>query len=239
VDWLILIVLVPLILVPIVMLCGFAGCGFEGVGTGPAAPPTPVLPPTDFVATATGTHSINLTWTEHSGVATYDVWRAPIGSSFSYLGNTLSIRQPFEDKAIPEDAGTFLYQLRVQGTNDVLADGAIATTIPEAPTLVTLDLDLEQITIVWKDNSVRSVVITLEHRSPGGLFAAVAPGPNATFTHAGKLTTFIHKGLTQGSAHEYQIKATVGGYVQNVGKLVESAPLLVNATTWKVAYAIR
>lgn len=55
-DWLTLLLLVPLVVVPVVFLSGFAGCGFSNTaGPGPPAP-------SGLTVTAVGTDRIDLIW---------------------------------------------------------------------------------------------------------------------------------------------------------------------------------
>jgi hypothetical protein len=65
-EWLVLILLVPLILVPVIALAGFSGCFTK------PDPPGPWLPtPSELVATATGVDRIQLSWVDNSSNASH------------------------------------------------------------------------------------------------------------------------------------------------------------------------
>ena len=67
-EWLILVLLIPLVIVPIVFIAGFTGCGFAPQ----VSPPPPPLPdPSDFVATPAGSGQILLTWNDNATNTTH------------------------------------------------------------------------------------------------------------------------------------------------------------------------
>jgi hypothetical protein len=106
-DWLILIFLLPLIVAPIVLLCGFSGCGLDVVGT--AVPSAP----SNLVATAGGTDSINLNWKDNSTSASdFIIERTAPGGIFAPIPGIGLIKGiNFVDQPLPPGT-TFLYQVK-------------------------------------------------------------------------------------------------------------------------------
>src|SRR5436309_526149 len=100
-EWLILVLLVPLIIVPIVVLCGFVGCG-----PGPVFSDPP--PPSNLSGVADGTSKINLNWISNTGGANFIVERAPPGGSFAPINSNVT-GTTFTDSTVTEGT-TFLYQ---------------------------------------------------------------------------------------------------------------------------------
>jgi hypothetical protein len=130
-DWLILVLLVPLILIPIVFLCGFAGCGLDVVGT--AVP----QPPTNLVATAGGTDHINLSWKDNSTSASdFIIERGPPGGVLSPIAGLPLVKGvTFVDQPLPAGT-TFLYQVIATwgGSNPSTPSNiASATTLSPSP----------------------------------------------------------------------------------------------------------
>jgi hypothetical protein len=75
-EWIILIVILPLILIPIVLLTGFAGCG-EFLPLSESDPPVPAAP-SDLIAVVKSSTSIELTWKDNTaGASKFEVRRQP------------------------------------------------------------------------------------------------------------------------------------------------------------------
>ena len=68
-EWLVLVLLVPVIVAAVVVLIGFAGCGFENTITGNPIPPT-LLSATPFDG-----QSVELKWTDTNGPVTFEIER--------------------------------------------------------------------------------------------------------------------------------------------------------------------
>lgn len=227
-DWLVLIVVVPLILIPIVVLCGFAGCGtLLGISDDVAST-------SGLVAKGTDTQRIDLTWSDNSGgTIGSTVERAEIGTGFAAVGGGIS---SFSSGGLDEGK-TYLFRLTQSGT--LVSDVATATTFPTAPQILdAIGVDLDSIRIRWKNTSARADGFILQHRlvpagSPAGAFSEIP---------VGGLTEFTHTGLAAGSAHEYQVIATVDGFDSNFPKQVRSAPsapIVASALQWRTCYPTR
>ena len=122
-EWLILILLVPLVLLPVIALSGFAGC--DRVFGLRRVPPAPPDPPSDLRATATGTDRIELSWTDNStSITHYRIRRSDDGGmSFALIGE---IQAP--ETTYPDAEGLMegeYYEYQVFGfVNGVETDGS-------------------------------------------------------------------------------------------------------------------
>jgi hypothetical protein len=99
-DWLVLLVLTPLIVVAVVFLIGFAGCFTKPEPPEYGGP----LAPSDLVATATGTDTIDLSWVDNSTDATdFRIRRSDdAGATFSLIGEVQAPETTYSDSGLNE-----------------------------------------------------------------------------------------------------------------------------------------
>lgn len=140
-NWLALILLVPLILVPVVLLCGFAGCaeiaGIRDSDPVPSLPPPPAAP-TGLKATAVSHNEIDLEWDDVSGgAATFTVLRESSSNSFAPVADGVpptpgSAKVTHHDTQNLTPETTFWYRVRAKVGTDKssLSNFASARTFP-------------------------------------------------------------------------------------------------------------
>lgn len=132
-EWIILLVIVPVIVVPVVLLYGFAGCTFDP-SVQPGNPPAPGPPatPTDLAATATDLDRIALAWAyldPPPDAVKFQIQRtggSPLPQPPLVTGTT------FDDTGLDEGT-TYVYQVKAvrdsDGVESELSDPADATTL--------------------------------------------------------------------------------------------------------------
>jgi Fibronectin type III domain len=250
-DWLILILGVPAILIPLVLLFGFAGCGdFAGTCTedvdcpagtrcvdgsclvvGEPNPPPPPLAPENLAAIALDDRSVSLTWTNTDPAATdFEIERTPEDGEVDEVELIPAPDSPTgaTDSLGLQEGVTYIYRVRalLGEERSEFSDQSSATVFPAAP--VNLDataVGIDQIDLSWTNASAIATVFSLEHRVPPGAFAEIIPGP-------GDATTFSHRGLDEGTTHEYRVFAVVDGVEDDVPREVKSAAsAIVSETT--------
>ncbi len=94
-----------------------------------------VLPPTNVVATATSTSSVNVAWSASAGAVTYNIYRSANGVTYSLAGATTGPSVTFNDSGRPADTA-YLYKVRaVNGgeSGDSNADLATTTVFTDDP----------------------------------------------------------------------------------------------------------
>lgn len=88
-----------------------------------------VLPPTNVVATATSTSSVNVSWTASAGAVTYNIYRSSNGVTYSLAGATTGPSVTFNDSGRPADTA-YLYKVRaVNGGESGDSNVDLATTV--------------------------------------------------------------------------------------------------------------
>jgi hypothetical protein len=246
-DWLILILGVPAILIPLVLLFGFAGCAqFASPCTNSsdcppdsvcvdgscvaAAPNPPPFPPENLAARALDDRSVSLTWTNTDPAVTdFQIERTPEGGEVEDVETFPAPDSPTgaTDAFGLQEGVTYIYRVRALLGQEVsdLSDSSSATVFPAAPVnLVANPASFDQIDLSWTNASAIATEFSLEHRVPGGAFTEI-------FRGAG--TTFSHRGLDEGTTHEYRVFAiVVDGFQDDVPQEVKSAASgIVPATT--------
>jgi len=177
-----------------------------------AEPPDQV---TGLTATATGTSTIDLSWTvpadNGSPITGYQIEReSPISDGFvTIVADTGSTLATFSDTLLT--AGT-QYNYRVSAISAIgtgpASNEADATTfdVPDAPTSLTaIAVSLSQIDLSWiipADNGSPITGYQIERESPiGGGFVTIVADTGST------LTTFIDTGLTDSTQYNYRVSA--------------------------------
>lgn len=80
-DWIVLILLVPLVLIPVVFLVGFSGCSFHAAASLPPDQPPPAVP-SDLTATAVSSNEIDLTWKDNgTNTTSFRITRSENGAA--------------------------------------------------------------------------------------------------------------------------------------------------------------
>jgi Fibronectin type III domain len=246
-DWLILILGVPAVLIPLVLLFGFAGCarfafacdtsadcppdsvcvdGSCGAG-GPNPPP---FPPENLAAIARDDRSVSLTWTNTDPAVTdFEIERTPDGGEVDEVELIPAPDSPTgaTDSFDLQSGVTYMYRVRALLGEDrsEFSDDSSATVFPAAPVnLVATAVSINQIDLSWDNASAIDTEYSVEHRVPGGVFAEIIPGPGAA-------TTFSHRGLDEGTTHEYRVLAVVDGVEDDEGQELTSAPSAIAPAT--------
>lgn len=206
-NWLLLLLLVPLILVPIVLLGGFAGCA-QLIGLDDVQYATPD-PPANLLATATGPSSIRLDWQDTSGASvTFDIDRVD-------PKQTLTDKKSGDEDVGLNDGTDFAYTVRADrgGASSGPSNEAKATTEPNAPTnLVATPEGTDKIKLTWNhvtesNKNVAFKLIDTLKTAPGG--TTVVP---VAATKVNPITfAFVHTVAT-GSEHEFQVIAMVARF---------------------------
>jgi hypothetical protein len=88
-----------------------------------------VSPPTNVVATATSTSSVNVSWTASAGATSYNVYRSSNGTTFSLAGSVVSPTVTLNDPGRAAST-SFLYKVRaVNGGESGDSNIDLATTV--------------------------------------------------------------------------------------------------------------
>ena len=214
-EWIFLLVVLPLIIVPIVLLCGFAGCGLDVVGSGEA------LPPKNLTATAAGTDKINLSWTPDPASVALDfiIERSLTGGTFNALPGTTK-STTFTDQGLSSGT-TFFYRVKS------ISGGASPGTPPSAP------------------SNIASATTggTAPPPPPGGggppptVFIGVTnthdsgSGTETVFTEASKLVVEV---WGAGGSGRYAAQVRIGGGGGAYSKKTLLAPFAAGTIAWSV-----
>jgi hypothetical protein len=239
-EWLVLVLVMPLIIVVVVLLYGFVGCGLDEAGSGPSEKEAA---PSNLKATALGTDTIELEWQDNAGGAatSFKVERLFPGGS---PANPNPVSSPVDDTQLP-DGTDHTYQVTAVlfgGNYDSdPSNDATATTHPNPPSNLKLTpQDVDQIDLEWDHvtKSNKRIDFLVEHRpTAGGVWNSVV-----TFTKVSDHTTYPHKDpvlLSPGSEHEYRVTAlAVDGFVPHaINTPVPSTPVTGQTRTWAVAFS--
>jgi hypothetical protein len=226
-EWLILILLVPLIVVPIVLLCGFAGCAqIAGIDDAPVLPLPPPPPPLLLTVRATGTTGVRLDWKPDSS-AEFFVERA-LGDGV-FVPVSKGVKDTFFVDTVTNglsEGTTYKYRVRkAQGGGSKSNPSATlkVTTWPNAPTnLVTDFAGVGRVKINWVNRSATADLFRVLRRSPPGSGAYTPFGP---FDLTSSFEDKDVPALVAGSKHEYQVIVIVSeGFDNDEPKPVESEP---------------
>jgi hypothetical protein len=215
VEWLILVIVVPLVLVPLVLVFGFAGCGLDVVGTlVPTPTATNLTAKVVFVGNA---NKIILTWIGHPDAAKYELWRGVKGQSLAPLppDHTLTM---FTDTP-PEEGTSYVYKVRAGtfgGTFGSFSNEAIATTLPAAPELAdSIPLTTSHIRLNWTRKSAKGSLFRIERREPP-----------AGFKYRNETTLLeFDDGVDAGGTYEYRVFDIVkDGFDESIPKAQVLSP---------------
>jgi hypothetical protein len=172
----------------------------------------PVAAPSGLIATAAGTATINLSWTDNATNETNIVVQRSLlaGGSFVTIA-TLSANTISYSNSGLNSATTYYY--RIQATNSTTssswsntAGATTATppiTLPAAPSnLVAVNKSCNTITLTWNDNSANEAKFELRRSlSLNGTYSTIA-------TVTANTTTYTNTGLTKGKRYYYMVRAT-------------------------------
>lgn len=183
--------------------------------TGTGGTPTTPASPTSLAASATGTSSIHLSWSDNANNETgYRLERSGDGTNFSLLTNLGANAISYDDGSL--SPGT-KYYYRIQATGSPNSSGysniANATTqsvstsgAPDAPTNLTARGSTSvanAIDLSWSDNANNETGYKIERSTDGKSFYPLAgTGPNGTFNR--------NTGLTPGRLYYYRVYAING-----------------------------
>jgi hypothetical protein len=185
--------------------------GITGTGGTPTTPATP----TNLGASATGTSSIHVSWSDIASNETgYRVERSSDGTNFSLLTNLGANATSYEDGNLSA-ATKYYYRVQATGSpnSSAFSNIANATTqsvstpgAPAAPTNLTARGSTSvanAIDLSWSDNANNETGYKIERSTDGKTFYALAgTGPNGTFNR--------NTGLTQGRLYYYRVYAING-----------------------------
>lgn len=210
-QWLILLLLIPMVLVPIVLLYGFAGCGtYIDTSVPPASSFTK---PTSLVGESVSSSEVHLSWNITVGeAAVFKVRRIEENDT----GVPLEISQgkepsmgSFVDKgeSTPLKPGTtYIYTVIATATaggttpDSEVSDQAFVTTFP-APSVVagTARATGEAVDLSWTKSDKATKYILSSRKAGTGTFSPIYTGPDLSTSHLG---------LTAGN-YDYQVIAVV------------------------------
>jgi hypothetical protein len=254
-EWLVLLLLIPATIVPIVLLFGFAGCAplaepceadsdcpagtrcvngsCVAVGTPGGVAEIPPSAPEALVANGVSDSAIDLSWTtDDLTVTSFEVQRAEEGTEEDFAPIVDTTAQTFRDTG-REEGTTYVYQVRAFDGQELSepSNQTSATTFPATPSnLIATPVARDRIDLSWTNDSARATRFSLEHRdTPTSPFAEIFNGTG---------TTFSHTGLAEGSDHEYRVFAIIPiGFQDGVPQEVRSAPSVLSARTWALAFS--
>jgi hypothetical protein len=218
VDWIILILVVPVIIVPIVLLWGFAGCSSFS-----EADPDKTPAPTNLKATAKSANLITLQWQSNGAETTkFKISRieegspAPPPKTYDNLSSST-----FDDTGDLKEGTTYFYTVQAVSPAAFSSDPSnqsAATAFPAAASnLAATPQEVNRIDLSWTNNSIKANQFIIQD----------------TLTAVGNIPdTQVPKGASQpfpvlvpeGSAHQFQILASVLGFQENIPVEVKSLP---------------
>src|SRR5262249_35520894 len=152
--WLILVLVTPLIIVAVVLLYGFVGCGTELTLDDDS--PNGV---TNLTGKAIDVDRIVLAWlNDLDDVAKYVILRAEKNPPLAPITTLSDVTSPpFIDApatGLLKEGTTFIYQVSAINSAGVPLTGGLSnesrtTTLPTAPTLEAIPLDVDKIKLNW------------------------------------------------------------------------------------------
>jgi hypothetical protein len=196
-EWLILVVVLPLLLVPLVLVFGFAGCGLEAVGT--------LLPvATNLTAKAVfvgNQNTIMLSWIGSAG-AKYVLLRGVDGPPLSATPTDDDKATTFTDgvKTKLNEGTKYVYQVQALtggGTPGGLSNKACATTLPAAPSLANaLPKTTSHIELNWLKISTKGTLFRIERLDP----------PQIDFKYRNETSSqTFQDGVAEGGTYLYRV----------------------------------
>lgn len=165
---------------------GFSGVGYDFVGSSIAAP-------SNFVATATSTTSVDTSWSAVPGASKYEVFRALTAGTFTLVGSTTSTA--FTDTSAPSGYA-LLYKVRAYDSSNVAGmfsapDPASTWTFTDDPlvpgTTIVKSQHLSQIR-----NAVTSLLVFAGYDDQG-TYTDPSPAPGAIAIKAVHITELRNK----------------------------------------------
>lgn len=92
-------------------------------------PPVAPAPPTNIVATATGTTSVYITWNASVDADEYDVWRSAGGGSFASVGNAGANLFFTDNTAVANTSYRYVVRAATSGQFSTFSTSDVATTV--------------------------------------------------------------------------------------------------------------
>lgn len=232
-DWVLLIVGVPLIAVPVVLLFGFAGCAKIAGLESPTEPTPPA--PTLTSAVAMGTTGVTLTWTPDTS-AVFFVERALVGSTAVFVpvplgpAGALGVTGATATDSVLTgltEGRTHRYRIRRTRANSDKSNPSTVrrvTTFPNRPDgLQTTFAGPGRVRFRWLNHTAASPVeFEIERQSPAGTgtFQLVGTVPDVSEfedSDAAQAT------LKSGTTHRYRVTAVIpSGFADDAVARVKS-----------------
>lgn len=217
IEWLILLVAVPVTVVPVVLLWGFAGCS----SFSDASPPEP---PTNLKAQALSSNRIRLTWDYPlAGPTVFTITRVREGQALPdrIFPVTISGTPSVEDDQGLSEGTTYTYTVATGKDPSASTPSApsLATTFPITPSnLIATPSDVGAITVTWANTSSRADQVILSDAVTGAAVSEtkipIGSTPPVTWTLS----------VLQGTDHQISIQASVKGFDAGALKEVRSLP---------------
>lgn len=175
----------------------------QGPFSDPAEAVTPLLPPSNLLATSIGSTSVVLSWTTAAGVAQYEVQRSADGLATWTTLNASWPAPPYTDSGVPGKK----YSYRVRSTSAVAGSASAFTNLLDATTTLAAPAGLSaqaisssRVDLAWTASAGAAGYQLLRRTSGGGSFGAIG-------TTTGALS-YSDTGAAQGVSYDYEVLAT-------------------------------
>lgn len=193
-----------------------------------AAPPVALAAPSNLTASAAGTATINLAWTDNTNNETGFVVQRSLSatSGFTTIANLTANVSSYSSTSLA--SGT-TYFFRVQATNGntsspwsntASATTATASTAPSAPSnLAATPAGCTAILLNWVDNAHNETSFELSRsQTPNGAYTTIATLPANS-------TAYINTGLRRGLQYFYRIRSVNGIGVSDWSNIAGGSPV--------------
>ncbi|MEM3489237.1 MAG: fibronectin type III domain-containing protein [Nitrososphaerota archaeon] len=179
-------------------------------------------PPTNLTATA-GNGQVTLTWNASSGATSYDVYASTSPSSLKKVGSTTSTNYTVTGLT----NGTLYYFMVIalnsngeSSSSEVSATPQAATTIPPAPTNLTVTAGNKQVTLSWNASTGATSYNVYDATVSGGPYTKVASTSNTSMTVTGLSNTgttyyFVVTAVNSAGGSGYSMEVSSVAYITN------------------------
>jgi hypothetical protein len=136
-------------------------------------------PPTNIVATATGTTTVSITWNASVDADEYDVWRSAGGGSFALVGNAGGTLSFTDTTAVANTSYRYVVRAATAGQFSAFSLSDVATTVVFTDPTLTLGVTKCKLVHLTQLLTAVNALRTLAGLSP---IAFTAPAPTTAVT---------------------------------------------------------